>query len=186
LWRQAAERVDGRYEPIKGKKTGKILVQDGPWSVELASHVVNTGNAVVTVTRCRVLARGVGDFRFRIHRRGVLGGLASLLGLGGIPLNDPRLKRRIVARSRDKDRVRTLARDPAISGPVFVHYLRLKFGKAPRKDRRLHGPDTRAITVEVDTLVLDVDRLVAMIDLTRTTLARLATVGAIDPTRAPT
>ncbi len=186
LWRQAADRVGGRYEPIKGKKTGKILVEDGPWHVELASTVVNTGNAVVTITRCRALTSGAGDFRFRIHRRGVLGGLASLLGLGGVTLNDPRLKRRIVARSREKDRVRTLARDPAISGPIFAHYLRLKFDKAPRKDRRRHGPDTRAVTVEVDTLVLDVERLVAMFDVTRTTLARLAAVGAIDPTRAPT
>lgn len=184
-WRIAANRCGATYEPVKGRKTGKIRASQGVWHIELASTVVNTGGAVVTITRARALAVGRGEFRFKLSPRGRLGGLAELLGMGGIRLRDPRLQRTLVARSRQRGRTSSLVRDPAISEPIVHQRLRMRFGPATRKERRAYGPDVRAVLVEAEGLVVNVDRLVSMVRLVQTTLMRLADVGAVDPSRAP-
>lgn len=185
IWRAAASVVDGRYLPAKGRRTGTILVPEGPWEIELAAVVVQVGTAPVTMTRCRTVVLGRGRFRFKIHPRGKLDGLTRMLGLGGVPLRDPRLRRSVVARSRDADRVRTLVRDPAVSEPVSRYRLRLSFGPAGWGIRRRVGRAARLLTVEADGLVATEERLVAMVALGRTTLARLVALGAVEAAPIP-
>lgn len=183
-WRTAADRIGGRYELGRRRRWGKIVVPADPWTIELSPELVQVGTAQTTVTRSRAFTAGRGDFRFSVQPRGRLGRLISWMGLG-VELHDQRLDRAIMARSRHPDRVRPMLRDPAVWGPVSTHRLRVRFQRAGWRERRRLGRATRVVLVEADGVVSDPDRLASMVELTRTVLARLASVGVVDSGSAP-
>ncbi len=140
----------------------------------------------MAITRCSARAYGQGDLRFKVHPKGKLGGLLDAVGLGGLPLRNPRLDNALVARSSQPHRLRALLSDPRVTGPLLAgHRLRLRFGQPGWWERRRLGAEARVLAAETDGRVSSHDRMAEMVGLVETTLERLGALGVIDTGRAP-
>lgn len=185
-WIEAAEHLGGRYTEARGRRPTSIWFQDGHWAIQLAIVIVQSGSAPVALTRCSARAYGQGDLRFKIHPKGKLAGVAALLGLGGLPLRNPRLDEALVARSNRPHGVRSLLTDGAVADPLLAgHGLRLRFGRAGWWERRRLGQATRVVVAETDGRVSSNDVMNEMVSLVMATLRRLAALGIIEAGRAP-
>jgi hypothetical protein len=182
----AAEALGGRYAEAKGRRPTSIWFRHGVWEIQLAIVIVQSGSAPVALTRCSARAYGPGDLRFKVYPKGKLARLAAALGLGGLPLRNPRLDEALVARANRPHRLRSFLADPGVAEPLLAgHRLRLRFGQPGWWERRRLGDEARVVVAETDGRVSQHDRMAEMVDLVAATLQRLSALGVIDDARAP-
>ncbi len=104
VWRQLAEKVEGRF--IEGGLFGQDAVQvsSGDWIITLDTYSDDDMN---TYTRLRAPFVNPEGFSFTIYRAGFFDGLGKLMGIQDIKVSYPRFDRRYVIKGNSEHRVRT-------------------------------------------------------------------------------
>lgn len=179
-WREAAVRVGGAYVP--GKRTGDdlVLLQHGPWRIDLGTYVVNTGNAAVTYTRVRAYHRGRRELTVTVRRRNWGDRLLEALGFGSRPPLPRQLNDKYVVRGKPAGRLPSLFSSGLTHAILGVESLRLEVKRPARKVRRRYGEDTGVVVCRTTGVVTEVERLVGMFRVVQETLEGLSRVGEAD------
>ena len=176
-WREAARAVGGKLEQGRKANADTVSVAQGPWTIVLETHVVHIGEATVTYTRAKVLFFGQGDPRLRIRKRNVLDALSERLGWGGAgPARGP-LAGRYVVKGRPERRLRLLLTPGLVAALLPESSVKVRVGRAPRRDRKAHGPGVCLAEAYVSGVVAEPSRLVGLIAIARETLAALEASG---------
>ena len=185
-WQDVARAVGGTFTRGKRASADTVSVVHGPWTIVLETYTVRTQEAAVTYTRARAHFMGQGDPRLRIRKWNLFDTLLKRLGLGGSSPDRGALAGRYVVRGRPEARLRSLLTPGLIDALLAESSVTVRVKKAPRKERRAHGPTVRQAEACVSGVVTDPDRLVGLITITREVLSALAAVGMATRRSLPT
>ncbi|HSM59333.1 MAG TPA: hypothetical protein VK849_00995 [Longimicrobiales bacterium] len=179
-WAEAATRLGGTLVEGKRSSADRVDVGHGPWTVTLDTYVVSTGNTAVTYTRARAFAPGWRGLRLTVRRRNWLDRLAEALGWASrLPVARP-LTERYVVKGKPPSRVPSVFADAELGGRILdLQSVRLEVKRPSRKERRRHGESAAEVTCRTTGVILDVERLVGMVDVVRSTLDALQRVGEV-------
>lgn len=176
-WQEVARRVDGTFVEGKSASRDRVALSHGPWTLRLDTYMVNTGHASVTYTRARAFFIGQADLKLVVRKRAFSDAILESLGFGGITPGDREMARRYVVKGRPESRLRSVLTAPLTIGILAQPSLRLEVKGAPRKHRKVNGPQAREVTAYTAGVIKDSDRLVGMLMVVRETLEALAGVG---------
>ena len=103
VWRQLAEKVEGRF--IEGGMFGQDAVQttSGDWIITLDTY---SDDDMSTYTRLRAPYVNSEGLFFTIYRAGLFDRLGKLLGMRNIEIGYPRFDRQYVIKGNSERRVR--------------------------------------------------------------------------------
>jgi hypothetical protein len=189
-WQEVARAVGAELEHGKRASADTVSVDHDPWTIVLETYTVHTGESAVTYTRAKALFVGQGDPRLRIRKRNLFDGLLERVGLGGASPDRGALAGRYVVKGRPEHRLRSLLTPGLAAALLAESSVGVRVGKAPRKDRKAHGPQVCQAEVFARGVVTEPNRLVGLITIARETLTALAAVGmatrrrVVGPTRA--
>ena len=176
-WQELARAVGGTFEQGKRASADTVSVAHGPWTVVLETYTVHTGQSSVTFTRAKALFVGQGDPRVRIRKRNLFDKLLERMGFGGTSPNRGPLAERYVVKVRPEHRLRSLLTPGLTEALLAESSVTVRVGKAPRKDRKAHGPEVCRAEVVATGVVTETNRLVGMIAVARETVTALEAAG---------
>ena len=176
-WQEVARAVGGKLEQGKRASADTVSVVHDPWTIVLETYTVHTGHASVTYTRAKALFVGQGDPTLRIRKWNLFDGLLERVGLGGASSGRGALAGRYVVKGRPEHRLRSLLTPGLIDTLLAESSVTVRVGKAPRRDRKAHGPQVCQAEVCVSGVVTEPSRLVGLIKIAQEALAALAAVG---------
>ncbi|MGE0159016.1 MAG: hypothetical protein AB7T31_06345 [Gemmatimonadales bacterium] len=177
VWQEVARSVGGTFLPGKRSSADKVLVAHGPWTIELETYTVHTGEASVTYTRARALFAGQVDIELRIRKRNVFDTILENVGLGGVDPGHRAFAERFVVKGRPETRLRSLVTPRLIEALLAEPKVSVKVKDASRKDRKIHGPRTREASAQLTGVIREANRLVNLIAVTREILSSLEGAG---------
>lgn len=108
VWAQLAREINAGFEAGGMFGTTVVRAQTRHWVVTLDTYTVSTGNAAVTYTRLRAPYVNRDDFRFRVRRKGLFGGVAEALGAKDVEVGIPIFDDTFVIKGNDVDKLRLL------------------------------------------------------------------------------
>ena len=179
MWRQLGEEIDAKVVDGGFWKGSKVQAHDGPWTVTLDTHTVQTGHAHITYTRMRAPYVNPVGFRFTVYRKGFFSGLGKLLGMQDIEVGHMEFDEAFIVNGTDDFKVRELFDDAEVRSLMLAQpQIRLEvkdsegwFGpKFPENVDELH--------FQVVGVIKDVDRLQGLFDLFAAVLDRLVHIGS--------
>jgi hypothetical protein len=176
-WQETVRAVGGKLEQGKRASSDTVSVVHGPWTIVLETYTVHTGESAVTYTRAKAPFVGQGDPRVRIRKRNLFDGLLERMGLGGTSSARGPLAGRYVVKGRPEPRVRSVLTPGLVAALLAESSVTVRVGKAPRRDRKAHGPDVCLAEAFASSVVTEPDRLVGLITIDQQTLTALAAVG---------
>lgn len=162
-----------------------MVLEHGPWSLRLDTHVVSTGYTTVMYTRVRCLARARQAFRFAVRPRTALDRLASALGFRGMPGGHRDFRELYIATGKPKPVVRALLASSLTEALRARGALRLEVKKASWKERRATGADTVALSVQALGILSDVEALAHLFEVATVALDEMERTGMVTTLEAP-
>jgi hypothetical protein len=169
--------MGGKLEQGKRASADTVSVVHGPWAIVLETYTVHTGHAAVTYTRAKALFVGQGDPRLRIRKRNLFDGLLERVGLSGASSDRGALDGRYVVKGHPEPRVRSLLTPGLVAALLAESSVTVRVGKAPRRDRKAHGPQVCQAEAYASGVVTEPSRLQGLITIAQETLTALEAVG---------
>jgi hypothetical protein len=177
VWEEVARSVGGTFLPGKRSSADKVLVAHGPWTIELDTYTVHTGESSVTYTRARAVFSGQVDIRLRIRRRNFFDTILENVGLGGVDPGHRTFAEKFVVKGRPETRLRSLVSPQLIEALLGEPKVSVKVKNASRKDRKVHGPRAREASAQMTGVIREPNRLLSLITVTQETLNALDEAG---------
>lgn len=178
-WQAVADRVDGEFVAGNWSSRDQVHMKHGPWSVQLDTYTISTGQSSVTYTRVRSFYVAHDDFTLRISRRHVGTWLAGLFGAYPATVGDAEMDEKYVVKSSNEPRTRSFLMDTRLRELIKVQpSLRLEVMRLSRGQRKEMGEGVRAVAVQTTGVVKDPERLENYMRLVAHALDQLVRVGA--------
>jgi hypothetical protein len=177
VWEEVARSVGGTFLPGKRSSADKVAISHGPWTVELETYTVHTGESSVTYTRAVAVFSGHVDIRLRIRKRNVFDTILENVGLGGVDPGHRLFAEKFVVKGRPEARLRSLVTPQLIGALLAEPKISVKVKNASRKDRKVHGPRAREVSAQMTGVVREPTRLVSLITVAKETLNALEGAG---------
>jgi hypothetical protein len=174
VWKGLCDATKARYVEGGFWKGDKVQADHGEWTVTLDTYTVSTGKSHVTFTRMRAPYVNPSGFRFTVHRKGFLTGLAKLLGMQDIEIGHEPFDTDFVVKANDESRIRRLLASPRLRELIAAQpaiELTVRDDEGWFRPRFPEGVDE--LHFQVLGVVKDVARLQALFDLFAETLDEL-------------
>ncbi len=161
-WRQFANEIGAEF--IRGGwfHSSKVQTRLRDWVVTVDTYTVPSGDSSTTYTRIRAPFQDEAGFQFSISRAGLIGKLDKVLGAQDIDTGVADFDRDFVIRGNSESKVKSLFADPG---------LRQRMQAQRSVHLRLTG---KALSLEVQGIIRDVERLKSLFELFKDVLYQLA------------
>lgn len=176
-WQEVARSVGGTFEQGKRSSADRVSIAHGPWTIALDTHTVHTGHVTITFTRASALFTGQGDPKLVIRKRNFFDAILENFGFGGVAPGDRAFAARYVVKGHPEARLRSLLTRGLMAALMAEPSITVAAKRAPRKDRKAHGPQACQATVQAAGVITEPDRVVRMITVARETLSALEAAG---------
>jgi hypothetical protein len=173
VWQEVADSVGGTFVPGERPSADKVRITHGPWTLELHTFTVDSGEGSVTYTRVKTVFSSHVDIELRIRRRNFFDTILENVGLGGIDPGHRAFAEQFVVKGRPETRLRSLVTPQLIEALIAEPKASLKVKKASRKDRKAHGERAREASAQMTGVIREPDRLVNLITVAKETLNAL-------------
>lgn len=179
VWRKLAAELEARYVAGTWRKSDRIEVEHGAWTITLDVYTVMAGNTPLHFTRFRAPYRNAENLRLRIYRSSFFSTIGSWLGMQDIEIGAGEFDRDFVVKANDEAAARRFCADVGLrramhAEPSFDLQLRDDEGWFGPK----YPPGTDVLSVIVRGHLADAERLRGLFDLFATALDRLCAIGA--------
>jgi hypothetical protein len=176
-WQEVARSVGGTFEQGKRSSADTVAIGHGPWTITLDTYTVHTGQVAITYTRAKALFIGQGDPNLLVRKRNFFDTILENVGFGGVAPGDRAFAARYVVKGHPEARLRSLLTTGLIAALLADSSLTVAVKKAPRKYRKVHGPQACQAAVYTTGVITEPNRIVGLITVARETLSALEVAG---------
>lgn len=179
IWRQLSAEIAADYVEGSWRKSARVEVKHGEWTVTLDTYTVSTGKAVVVFTRMRAPYVNPDGFRFTVYRRSIFSGIAKLFGMQDVEVGEDSFDRDFIVKSNDESKVRALCLNPRLR-ELIARQPEIHF--TVKDDEGWFGPSfpegVDELYFSVTGIIKDVERLKLLYELFAATLDELCRMGS--------
>jgi hypothetical protein len=178
IWSKLSTQLGGAYCKGTWRRTDRITVQHGHWTITLDTYTVHANNAHIPFTRFRAPFLANGTFRCKVYRSNLFAVIGKWFGMQDTAIGDAAFDKDFIVKSNDEAKVREL-----LAGTDLRQRLQAMKGTtlSVEDHEGWFGPkfpqDTDELRVIVSGHLKDTERLRALFALFVVALDRLCEVG---------
>jgi hypothetical protein len=178
VWNQLSAQLGGAYCKGTWRRSDRITVEHGHWTITLDTFTVHANNAHIPFTRFRAPFLATGSFRCKVYRSSLFSVIGKWFGMQDVVVGDADFDANFIVKSNDEAKVREL-----LTGPELRQRLQAMKGTtlSIEDHEGWFGPkfpkDTDELRVLVGGHLKDTERLRALFALFVVALDRIEAVG---------
>lgn len=178
LWRQLADEVGGNYVKGTFTRNDRLFVGHRGWTIVLDEEFSAATKS--SYVRLRAAQFNPGRFRFSIYRRGLLSGIATMLGMQDVIVGHEAFDRDFIVQGNEDGKLRALLADERLREIIAAEpHGQLCVQPA---DKHLFGdappPEVDEVCWIHPVVARDTDHLNRLIGVVGAALDRLLQIGA--------
>lgn len=179
IWSKLSAQLGGAYSKGTWRKSDRITVEHGHWTITLDTFTVHANNAHIPFTRFRAPFLNTDKFRCKVYRSNLFSTIGKWFGMQDVTIGDAAFDRDFVVKSNDEGKVRTFLANPDLRARLAA----LKHTTLDVVDHEgWFGPkfpaDTDELRVQIAGHCKDTEKLRALFALFVVALDQLCAIGA--------
>lgn len=179
IWRKLSAELDARYIEGTWRKSDRIEVEHGPWTITLDTYTVMANNTPLLFTRLRAPFSNKDRLRLRIYRSSIFSGIGKWLGMQDIEVGSLQFDKDFIVQGSDEHMVRRFCGSRALRQAMLAQK---SFDLSVKDDEGWFGPKyppgTDLLSVTVSGHLTDPERIRALFELFSEALEQLCAIGA--------
>jgi hypothetical protein len=181
-WRRLSEEIGGEFFEGGFWGVSRVTGLIGRWKIILDTYNVSQDSSFFICIRVRAPFVNRDGFRCTIRRKGLLGNLRRLLGSRDIEVGDDGFDRAFIVEGSDAARVQALLANPVVRVMLQAQpkiYL-LEVGGRQSLLEPSPGKGMDELHLLVRDVIVDVERLKGLFDLSAEMLDQMARIGSAE------
>ncbi len=179
IWRKLSTELGARYTAGTWRKSDRIDVAHGPWTITLDTFMVHANNAHVPFTRLRAPFLDTEHLRLKIYRSNIFAEVAKWFGLQDIEVGSVQFDKDFVIKTNHEAKVRAFCGNAALRQKLSAQKsITLSVEDNEGWFGPKFPPDTDELRVVVRGHLKDTERIKELFDLFAEALDQLCAIGA--------
>ena len=178
IWRKLSAELDARYIEGTWRKSDRVEVEHGPWTITLDAYTVMANNVPLHFTRMRAPFANREQLRMRIYRSTIFSGIGKWLGMQDIEVGSLQFDKDFIVQGSDEHMVRRFCGSEELRRGMLAQKT---FDMSVKDDEGWFGPKYPAgsdvLGVTVSGHLTDPERIRALFDLFSEALEQLCAIG---------
>lgn len=179
IWRKLSAELDARYTEGTWRKSDRIEVEQGSWTITLDTYTVMANNMPLLFTRLRAPFANRERLRMRIYRSSIFSGIGKWFGMQDIEVGSLQFDKDFIVQGSDEHMVRRFCGREELRRAMQEQK---SFDLSVKDDEGWFGPryppGTDVLSVTVTGHLTDTERIRALFDLFSEALDQLCAIGA--------